>query len=598
MFSGLFIVSGVIGQFIFSIPFTIIFLLLASIFVALFIVPLIASQFLRRRSTTKLEQKQNELSRRLEGWYRHKLDCIIGNKRLERRFIWGVRAGLVGAILLPVIGLVPVVFFEQGDVDFVIVQLENAEGTVKEVTDIGIRRVEEFLYDKPYIESFSTTVGSGSQFAGGSAGEKFANITVNLREDRDVTSTEVIDAIRTDLAVLSDLNVTVDQPSDGPPTGAAVVIKFLGDDLSALTRLANESANVLRNIPNTVNIETSTNNNNTEFVINLDNAKATALGVSPSQVSQVARTALFGADATSLTTLNDSIDVVVKLNLDGDPTITADTSNQISISDLERLTFSSPTGPVTLSSVADVTLRESSTVINHEDGERVVSVTANVGPEGNAREIQATAVERIQSEVAIPDGITLSTGGGEAEESNEAFIEMFLALIIGIGLMVGILILQFNSFLHTRYVLSILPYSLIGVLGGLAITQNPLSFPSIMGFIALSGIVVNNSILLIDMMNNLRRKDMTRPIKDVVLDAATNRLRPILLTTITTIFGVVPLLFAGSIWVPLVYALIFGLLFAVVITLFTIPITYARKPGSLPGQIDMVASTDQTVQYK
>jgi HAE1 family hydrophobic/amphiphilic exporter-1 len=312
----------------------------------------------------------------------------------------------------------------------------------------------------------------------------------------------------------------------------------------------------------------------------------------------VARTALFGADATSLTTLNDSIDVVVKLNLDGDPTITADTSNQISISDLERLTISSPTGPVTLSSVADVTLRESSTVINHEDGERVVSVTANVGPEGNAREIQATAVERIQSEVAIPDGITLSTGGGEAEESNEAFIEMFLALIIGIGLMVGILILQFNSFLHTRYVLSILPYSLIGVLGGLAITQNPLSFPSIMGFIALSGIVVNNSILLIDMMNNLRRKDMTRPIKDVVLDAATNRLRPILLTTITTIFGVVPLLFAGSIWVPLVYALIFGLLFAVVITLFTIPITYARKPGSLPGQIDMVASTDQTVQYK
>lgn len=132
-----------------------------------------------------------------------------------------------------------------------------------------------------------------------------------------------------------------------------------------------------------------------------------------------------------------------------------------------------------------------------------------------------------------------------------------------------------------RYVLSILPYSLIGIMAGLAITQNALSFPSIMGFIALSGIVVNNSILLIDMMNTLRRQNPSRDIREVVIEAAGNRLRPILLTTLTTVIGMTPLIFAGDLWIPLAYAVMFGLVFSVIITLVLIPIVYNRKPGEL-----------------
>ena len=158
---------------------------------------------------------------------------------------------------------------------------------------------------------------------------------------------------------------------------------------------------------------------------------------------------------------------------------------------------------------------------------------------------------------------------------------MGLALIVGIVLMVAVLTLQFNSFLHTKYVLSILPYSLIGIFSGLAITQSSLSFPSIMGFIALSGIVVNNSILLIDMMNNLRKSQPALPLHEVVLTASGNRLRPILLTTITTVIGMIPLIFAGDLWAPLAYAVMFGLVFSVIITLVLIPITYYRKPGTV-----------------
>lgn len=639
MFAGLFIVTGVIGQFIASIPFTLIFLLFASMFVSLAIIPLLAASFLKRRSATKIEQKQVEYAHRLETWYRGKIEPFINEEQKQFTFLSLIFALLVFAISLPinvfggliaaplvflvtrwsfrlqskkgfgellrfviwtpvmvaVVGVsfagaqfvlpsfnpVKVIFFEQGDVDYIILEIENPEGTTKEVTDIDVRRIEEVLYDEPEIDSFTVTVGSGSQFGSGGSGEKLANIFVNLTDERERTSTEIMEDLREQVAVFTDIKVTVNQPSDGPPTGAAIVVKFLGDDLNEITTLANTSATIMREMEGVVNIETSTNNNSTEFVFELDRAKAAALGLSPSTVSQLARTAVFGSDATSLTTLTDDIDVVVRLNVSNNADVTTETANQTTIDAVEQISIQTQSGPVPLSSLVTTSLRESSSIINHEDGKRVVSVTADASATANAREVQAAVLEQINAEVDIPENVTLSTGGGEAEESNQAFLEMALALVVGVLLMVGVLVLQFNSYLHMKYVLTILPYSLIGIMIGLTLTQNPLSFPSMMGFIALSGIVVNNSILLIDMMNQLRRQNPERPIKDVVLTAASNRLRPILLTTTTTVIGMIPLALAGDLWAPLAYAVMFGLIFSVVITLVLIPIIYTRNPGTL-----------------
>ena len=637
MFVGLFIVSGVIGQFISSIPFTLIFILLASMVIALAIVPLLASKFLHRRSATTFEQKQVEYAHRLESWYQRHLTALLDSKRLQQQFlsllfsalvfalslpvnvIGGAIAGVlvyalslklyelqekshwrswrrkltwvssqavviglsffITGLILPSVSLVKVTFFEQSDVDFLILEVENPEGTVKEVTDVDVRRVEELLYDEPEIESFAVTVGSGSQFGSGGSGEKFANIFISLREDRSRTSSEIVEDYRAQMTALRDLKISVTQPSDGPPTGAAIIVKFLGDDLNALTTLANSAAVIFRSLPDTVNVETSTNNNNTEFVLELDRARTAALGLNPFVVSQIARTAVFGTDATSLTTLTEDIDVVVKLNIENQTDVTNETANITTVSALERIVIPTESGSIPLSELVKVSLRESSTVIDHEDNERVVTVTADISATGNAREIQATALERINAELDVPENITISTGGGETDESNKAFIEMFLALVVGIVLMIAVLTLQFNSYLHTQYVLSILPYSLIGVMAGLAITQNPLSFHSMMGFIALAGIVVNNSILLIDMMNQLRKQNPNRPVRDIIIETAGSRLRPILLTSLTTVIGMVPLTYAGDLWAPLAYAVMFGLVFSVMITLVLIPIVYQKNPG-------------------
>lgn len=581
MFSGLFLVGGISGQFISGIPFTINFVLFASLLVALGFIPLIASLFLRRRSATRFEKLQIEYSHRLEEWYRRKLESILGNTRRERLFLWSIGVAFVLAMLLPILGVVQVIFFEQEDIEWIYAQVELPQGTAQEVTDLAARRVEEVLYQEPTIDSFVTTIGATSAFSsnsGSTRDPKYANYFINLDPERTDSSTLIVERLRGEVAHFEDFLVEVGQPNNGPPTGSPIVIQFLGDNMEELTQLAIDAGRILGDIEGTTGVETSTNNNGTEFVLTLDKAKAASFGLTPQQISQTLRSAVFGTDATSITTSGDDIDVVVKLDLNPAYVNPEDTSD-ITVDTLENINLVTASGDtVPLSALVTTSIREASTVIPHEERKRVVTLSSDITATGNTREIVAAFQERVAQELDVPESVAISYGG-EDEEANEAFKDMFMALIVGVLLMLAILVLQFNSYRHTMYVLSILPFSLIGIMVGLAITQKALSFPSIMGFIALSGIVVNNSILLIDQMNTSRRAKPEGEIRDAVIDSAVSRLRPILLTAATTVIGIFPLTFASDLWSPLAYAIMFGLSFSVVITLLLIPIIYLRKPG-------------------
>lgn len=583
MFSGLFLVGGISGQFISAIPFTVNFILVASLLVALGFIPLIAAIFLRRRTESKMDTLQQKYSRILEDWYRTKLRSFLESRKKKVIFVSIILVGFVISLAMPIIGVVKVTFFEQSDIDWIFAEIEMQQGTELGTTDLVARRVEEILYNDPDIESFTTTVGSSAEFSsnsGSQSGAKLANFFITLREDRPITSTQVVERLQENLRIINEGAVTVGQPSDGPPTGAAVVVRFLGEDLDELTGATLRASEFLKTIPGTTNIETSTNNNSTEFVFTLNKAKAIGYGLDPFSVSQTLRTAVNGTEATSVTTSSDDIDIVVKLALNSDYIDSSNTSDT-TINTLENISLQLQNGEsILLSSIVDTSLRESSSVINHQDSKRIIVLNGDVTSDANAREVNAEFLSRVRAEAQIPDSIELSTGG-ESEESNEAFRDMFYALIVGVVLMLAVLVLQFNSYRHTFYVLSILPFSLIGIMTGLSLTQLPLSFPSIMGFVALSGIVVNNSILLIDQMNNNRRKYPEKSIKENVVDAAVSRLRPILLTTLTTVVGIYPLTYASDLWSPLAWAVMFGLSFSVVITLLLIPIIYNRKPGEL-----------------
>jgi len=580
VFAPLFFISGVTGEFIASIPFTIIFVLLASLFVALAIVPLFASIVLRAdRQVSTFSAAQEYYFMRLQTWYKKKLLSVLGVRKRERNFIVGIMLLLVVSIAFPITGIVDVIFFPDGDEDFLFVDIEGREGTTLGETDLLARAVEDILIQNDVIASFTTTVGASSSFSeSSSSGSRFANMTLILSEDRKKTSLEIVTDLRSDLRNIPHADVRVFQPSGGPPAGAPVLVTFLGDDTVELEAVAIRARDILKGIPGTTEVDSSIRSDGIDFVFRIDRAKAAEAGQSPSSIAGILRTAVHGTTATTIQKNGEDIDVVVKLNVNADYLDPHDTTRTTADA-IRFIEVQTQNGPVLLGSFLDTYVEKSTAYIRHEDRKRVASVTSEL-EDGIVASSIVSAFEEKKDELLLPTGVTMNIGG-ETEDVDQSFRDMFVALIAGMVLILAILVLQFNSFRYAFYIISVVPFTLIGIFAGLAISRLPLSFPSIMGFIALAGIVVNNSIILIDVMNRLRVAHPSMPIRDVVLEGASSRLRPILLTTLTTVIGIVPLTYASALWAPLAFAIMFGLSFAVLITLVLIPILYDRWPGKI-----------------
>lgn len=577
VFAPLFLISGVSGQFISAIPFTIIFVLFASLIVALGFVPLIASLLLKPRTESAFERKQEVLTEQLLQWYRDVLDRMLSSRGAQKLFLWGMVIALIASLTLPFIGAVKVIFFDQEDIDFLFVEIEKPEGTVLAETNLVAQQVEEILLAHPEIESYVVEVGRGSQF-GTSAGlnEKIASITLILDKARSQTSSEILATLREQVAPIATADVRVFQPNNGPPTGAPIVVRFLGDDLDALAQAVQQAANVLSETPGATSVDTSNKSDTSEFQLSVDRARASQVGLDASSIAFTLRTALFGTEATTIKSNGEDVDVVVKLNVNQAFT-TPDTTNQATLDAVKGIQVVTPQGPVLLGSLVTSSIGRSTQVIERENRERVGEVTSQIAPGTTVAEVTSAFIERME-DVELPAGVRMEIGG-ETEESTQAFKEMGLSLIVGMLAIIAILVLQFASFRQAFYIIAIVPLSLIGVFVGLALAGKALSFPSLMGFIALSGIVVNNSIILIDRMNKLRIDNPMMDMKTIVIEGSVSRLRPILLTTLTTIIGMIPLTYASDLWSPLAFAIMFGLTFAIVVTLLLVPILYYRWPG-------------------
>ena len=576
VFVPLFFISGVVGKFIASIPFTVIFVLIASIFVALGLVPLLAVYVIRREASP-FEKRQEEYNERAKAWYERYLREFLGNRKRENRFLWLMGGLFVAALLLPMTGLVKVVFFPSEDMDMITIEIEKPQGTALTETDLSVREVEELLYADERIESFVSDVGTGSFFSGtGASGSNIGNITVNLVEDRKESSAEVIDEYRALLAQVTSARIIVSEPTSGPPTGAAILVTFEGDDLAQLAAATEQGARVLSEVKGTTNIDTSMKDDGGEFVVRLDSAKAAELGVSPLAVAETLRTALFGAEATDIRSNAEDIEVRTKLDLNPNYRDPSETSHA-TIDAVRSLTVPGARGPVPLSTIATIAYEPANAVIRHEDGTRIATITADAASGGNPVQI-ASDFERRMQDVELPEGVTMKIGG-ETEDVNRSFAEMGLALLAGAALMLAILVLEFNSFRHSLYLLLIIPLSLVGVLFGLFLMNAPLSFPSMLGIIALAGVIINHAIILMDSIMRISKERIGASLEDIVVEAASTRFRPIILTTVTTVVGMIPLSFASSLWGPLAYSIIFGLAWSLLLTLLLIPILYTRWPG-------------------
>jgi len=579
-FFPLFFLSGIMGEFIKGIPYTLIFILCASLFVALGIVPLIALSVLKQNGNTRnnlLFKKQTEYTFYLQKWYRNKLEHLLNNRKFQKRFLWSMGFFLVISFILPISGLLKTTLFVPEDLDFIYVEIEMNQGAILAETDMVVRIVEEILYSQPYIESFATAVGSSNAFSGtgSSSGEKLGNITVLLKDDRKKPSWELVEILRKELTEINTAKVTVAQPSEGPPSEAPILIKFFGENLQDLEKVVIDAEDILKDIKGSTNISNSMNDSVIEFELKIDRAKLSENNLSPVKIAQILRTAIYGIDATTIKTKGEDIDVLVKLNLNSeniDPNLTSRTT----IDSIRQMEIKTQTGTILLGSLIDVSIKKNNSSIRHEEGERIAVVSSQLKDGANAIEVNKKFMSKIEDgSFIIPEGIILKTGG-ENEDIAKTFTEMLLALIAGMIFVIVVLVLQFDSFKQTSFIIAGVLLSLIGVLFGLTLTGNAFSFPSFIGVIALAGIVVNNEIILIDTMNNMKKERRDLSLREIVLESSALRLRPVLLTTLTTVIGMVPLIFASTMWAPLAFSIIFGLSFATIITLILIPILYLR----------------------
>ena len=580
VFVPLFFLSGIVGKFLASIPFTVIFVLLASIFVALGFVPILAVFFVKD-THSPAQDRQEKYNQIAKTWYQGFLHRMLNNTQAQNKFLATLGILFVVALALPATGLLKSIFFPGADSDYVYVQVEKPQGTELAATDLSIREVEELLYANPHVASFVSEVGSGSSFSGGAgsspeSGSNVGNITVNLPKNHHQTSASFVTELRKQLSVITSASITVSEPAGGPPSSSPVTITFSGDDLGQLSAAADNAVHVLSDIPGVVNLNSSTKNSSAEFVVTLDSSKAAELGVSPVVVADTLRTALFSTKATSIRTGKNDIEVRTKLDLNPRYTDPSETTHT-TIDAVRELTIPGARGPIPLSSIATISYAPAQSSITHEAGTRITTVTADVGPKANAIEITKEFKKRF-TEDKIGTGVIMKLGGA-TEDVGKSFLELFIALIAGAALMLSILILEFNSFRQSFYLLAIIPLSLIGVFAGLTLVGQPLSLTSMLGVIALAGVIINHAIILMDSIARIHDEHPEFSLQEVVIEAASTRLRPILLTTVVTVIGMIPLVFASAFWAPLAFAIMAGLAFSLLLTLVLIPILYYRWPG-------------------
>jgi HAE1 family hydrophobic/amphiphilic exporter-1 len=598
------LMSGIMGQFIKYIPITVTIVLISSLFVALAFIPTLGTMWLhdskqyKRLDSGKEVPTTNNKNIRpqrngtrsplqllraclkdrelifstLTKKYTEALSRLMIDRSKRRKFFWALVISFVISLSLPITGLLKVQMFPDEDQDFMYVGIELPVGTPIETTDLVMQQAEQVLLKEAQIASFSTNVGQGAPTDDGAgSGTHVGNILINLDPNREESSVILLERYQEELKKAVQAEVSVGQYGSGPPSGAPVEIVISGPDLTELERYGVQFENILLNIPGTRDVNTSIQERSGEFVLQIDRAKAQIYGVSTAQVAGVLRNAISGVTATTIRHNGEEFDVVVKYALDAS-SVRDGKTNIIDINAVEAMTIATPKGDVPLSSFTKTDLSGTRPVIEHTGGDRVIKVTSYTTQDVSATEI-FNEVSKLLPELNIPDDYTVKLGG-EREDITQSYMDMFRAMILAIFLIGGAMVLQFNSYRQPFFILITIPLALIAVFPGLALVGKPLSFPGIIGVVALVGIVVNNAIILIDQINRLRQDGFTKD--EAVVMAGTSRLEPILLTTITTILGLLPITLTNPLWGPLGYSIIFGLSFSSFTTLFVIPLLYKR----------------------
>ena len=571
---------GIMGEFMGYLPKTLILALSSSLFVALVINPVLSARYQTAKMNVGVESDEDVLK-----------SAMPLGKRVYHRFLtWALDHRLV-VVGLSVILLISSIasfglfgagteFFPESDPRRANVTIKAPVGTNLNASDRLTKQVEDIVKDYKDIRYVITNIGTagGNVFSGGGSGTHLSQVSLDFRDfkDRARPSPQTIKEIRIKvLAAIKGAEVQVEKEQDGPPTGEPINLEIYGKDLQTLGDLTAKIKAAIVDIPGLTDLKDNFVKGKPEIRVEVDKEKSALMGLDTYTIAYTVKTAINGAKVGVYREGKDEYDIVAKLP----------EKDRQSVEGLKRLTVSGPNGePIPLTSLAQIKLTSGLGSINRKDQERVVTVSGN-----NSGRLANDIIKDISvklSQMDWPRGYSYKFTGEQKEQAKaQTFLsKAFLATIFIIML---ILMTQFNSVVYPLIVLTSVLLSLIGVFAGLLITNMP--FGVIMtgiGVISLAGVVVNNAIVLIDYYLQLMARGMSS--RQALETAGIVRFRPVLLTAITTILGLVPMATGISFdfinfsleigsessqwWSPMAVAVIFGLGVATMLTLVVVPV--------------------------
>lgn len=507
--------------------------------------------------------------------YGQALSYVLASKKHQAITLIATVVLFLLTLTLPILGIVKTEFFPSTDSNLLFVNITAQSGLKLDETDKIAMRVEEMLRNYNEIESFSTIVGRAgisTNGPGGSSGNSsnLSGITVRLvdKKNRTIPSYDLATKIRNDLSTINEATITVEAEQGGPPAGAAFEARIAGDDLRILSATADDLKKILETIPGVVGADISLKEAPAEYTFTLNPDRVALYGLDAASVGSTLRMAISGIEISTVLRDNKEYSVVARFDKHSLPTLE-------SVQNLEILNRNGT--PVFLKDVATIELKPSVNSIARTDEQRIVTLASGVEGKTNPQDILKAFQEKIATAYTLPEGYSISYGG-QNEENAKSVQSILQAMLIAAALIITALVIQFNSFRKALLVLVTLPLALIGVFIGLALFQIPLSFPGLIGILALFGIVVKNAIILVDKINLNLKTGI--PFAESVLDAGKSRIEAIVITSLCTILGILPVTLSNDTWRALGSAVIFGLVFSSFLTLFIIPTLYtliARK---------------------
>jgi len=562
-FVPLLFLPGSAGDFIRSLPVAVILTILASLLISLTIVPFLASALLARDTSEHGNLFLRGLRRGIELSYRPILRWSLAHPFLT---LAGGAALLAGTIaLVPSIGFS---LFPKAGLPQFTITVETPDGSSLAHTDAAVRHVEDLLARHPEVEWTMASVGKGNPqvyYNRSPAAERtnVAEVLVQLHSYDPRTSPALIDRLRDELDDWPGAEIRVVEFEQGPPIDAPIAIRILGHNLDTLRRLSGQVTDLIEGTPGTMYVNDPLAVRRTDLLVDVDRDKAGLHGVPTARVAQMVRLGLAGLDAG---TLRDKEGEEYEINVE----LRGVKRNDPHAFDL--LTVPSVTGQeVPLPQVAKLGLVASPTSIQHHDRQRAVTVTAHVKSGFNTDRVTREVLARL-AKVELPRGYRF-VAAGEIESRQESFGGLGAAILVAVFIIFAILVLEFGSFRGTLVVASVIPLGVIGGLLALYLTGNTLSFTAMVGFVALVGIEIKNSILLVDFTNQLR--DAGEPLDTAIQKAGEVRFLPIVLTTMTAVGGLLPLALGGSaLYSPLAWVIIGGLITSTLLARLVTPVLY------------------------